>query len=217
VQAGKANVVETLLGYGAQVHIRGKNIYLKKKKKMNNSLIYSHHWIAGPLQETPLHIAARVTEGGEKCVQMLLKSGCDANINRADGVRPLHVAASEGHFGVVRLLLADGADPLLVNINGETPLQVACATSHPGTLSVVQLLLEHVQTGSGSAATYVNTQNSIGETSLHAASNQPRVTTTAKGKYPDRDIAQSLLQDGGDVSLDTYQVRKNLTNKIQLI
>lgn len=24
VQAGKANVVETLLGYGAQVHIRGK-------------------------------------------------------------------------------------------------------------------------------------------------------------------------------------------------
>lgn len=158
------------------------------------------------MQETPLHIAARVTEGGEKCVQMLLKSGCDANINRADGVRPLHVAASEGHFGVVRLLLADGADPLLVNINGETPLQVACGTSHPGTLSVVQLLLEHVQAGSGSAATYVNTRNSIGETSLHAASNQPRITTTAKGKYPDRDIAQSLLQAGGDVSLDTYQV-----------
>ena len=161
MQAGKANVVETLLGYGAQVHIRGKNIYFFSKK-MNNSLIYSHHWIAGPLQETPLHIAARVTEGGEKCVQMLLKSGCDANINRADGVRPLHVAASEGHFGVVRLLLADGADPLLVNINGETPLQVACATSHPGTLSVVQLLLEHVQTGSGSAATYVNTHIQIG-------------------------------------------------------
>uniref|UniRef100_A0A0P5ALS6 No mechanoreceptor potential C n=1 Tax=Daphnia magna TaxID=35525 RepID=A0A0P5ALS6_9CRUS len=185
VQAGKANVVETLLGYGAQVHIR-----------------------AGPLQETPLHIAARVTEGGEKCVQMLLKSGCNANINRADGVRPLHVAASEGHFGVVRLLLADGADPLLVNDNGETPLQVACGTSHPGTLSVVQLLLEHVQAGSGSAATYVNTRNTLGESCLHAASSQPR-TSNAKGKYPDRDIAQFLLQAGGDVGLDTFQTKEN--------
>lgn len=162
---------------------------------------------AGPFQETPLHIAARVTDGGEKCVQMLLKSGCNANINRADGVRPLHVAASEGHFGVVRLLLADGADPLLVNDNGETPLQVACGTSHPGTLSVVQLLLEHVQAGSGSAATYVNTRNTIGETSLHAASCQPRISNI-KGKHPDRDIAQSLLQAGGDVSLDTFQVNE---------
>lgn len=143
-----------------------------------------------------------MTEGGEKCVQMLLKSGCNANINRADGVRPLHVAASEGHFGVVRLLLADGADPLLVNDNGETPLQVACGTSHPGTLSVVQLLLEHVQAGSGSAATYVNTRNTLGETCLHAASSQPRTSNT-KGKYPDRDIAQFLLQAGGDVGLDT--------------
>lgn len=30
VQAGKANVVETLLGYGAQVHIRGKIKIFKK-------------------------------------------------------------------------------------------------------------------------------------------------------------------------------------------
>ena len=160
--------------------------------------------LAGPLQETPLHIAARVTEGGEKCVQMLLKSGCDANISRADGVRPLHVAASQGHSGVVRLLLADGADPLLVNQNGETPLQVACATSHNGTLAVVQLLLDHVRASSGSAATYVNTRNAIGETSLHATSNQPRNPST-KG-HLDRDIAQALLQAGGDVSLDTFQV-----------
>lgn len=29
VQAGKANVVETLLGYGAQVHIQGKSESLK--------------------------------------------------------------------------------------------------------------------------------------------------------------------------------------------
>lgn len=153
-----------------------------------------------------MHIAARVTEGGEKCVQMLLKSGCDANISRADGSRPLHVAASQGHFGVVRLLLADGADPLVMNEIGNTPLQVACATSHSGTLSVVQLLLDHVRASSGSAAIYVNTRNVIGESSLHAASNQPR-SASSKGSHPDRDIAQLLLQSGGDVSLDTYEVK----------
>lgn len=136
---------------------------------------------------------------------MLLKSGCDANISRGDGSRPLHVAASQGHSGVVRLLLADGADPLLVNQSGETPLQVACGTSHSGTLSVVQLLLDHVRANSGSAATYVNTRNAVGESALHAASNQARSTST-KGGHPDRDIAQLLLQAGADVSLDTYQV-----------
>ena len=140
---------------------------------------------------------------------MLLKSGCDANISRGDGSRPLHVAASQGHCGVVRLLLADGADPLLVNQSGQTPLQVACATSQAGTLSVVQLLLDHVQSRSGSAATYVNTRNSVGESALHAASNQPRSATSTKGNHPDRDIAQLLLQAGADVSLDTYQVQIN--------
>ena len=70
---------------------------------------------AGPLQEPPLHIAARTKEGGEKCVQMLLKSGADVNITRADGVTPLHVAAQQGYTAVVQLLLADGADPWLQN------------------------------------------------------------------------------------------------------
>lgn len=162
-------------------------------------------FLAGPLQETPLHIAARVTDGGEKCVQMLLKSGCDANISRADGSRPLHVAASMGHFGVVRLLLADGADPLLMNQNGDTPLQVACGTAHSGTMSVVQLLLDHVRASSGSTAIYVNTRNVIGETSLHAASNQTR-SASNKANHPDRDIAQFLLNSAGDVSIDTYEV-----------
>ena len=70
---------------------------------------------AGKLEETPLHIAASAPEGGEKCVQMLLKSGSDPNLRRSDGDTPLHVAASTGHVDVVRLLLADEADPLRQN------------------------------------------------------------------------------------------------------
>lgn len=140
-------------------------------------------------------------------MQMLLKSGCDANMARADGGSPLHVAANASHAGVVRLLLADGADPTLMNRDGETPLQVACSTSHTGTLAVVQLLLDHVQSKCGSAADYVNSRNVNGETALHAASNQESRAKDAKiDEHLDRDIAQILLQAGGDVSLDTNQV-----------
>jgi len=67
------------------------------------------------MQEAPLHLAARVKDGGQKCVQMLLKSGADVNITRADGMTPLQIAADQGLVSVVQLLLADGADPLLQN------------------------------------------------------------------------------------------------------
>lgn len=72
-----------------------------------------YYKLAGPLEEAPLHLAARVKDGGLKCVQMLLKSGADVNIRRLDGITPLHVAAQHGHISVFQLLLADGADPLL--------------------------------------------------------------------------------------------------------
>ena len=158
---------------------------------------------AGPLQETPLHIASHVLDGGEKCVQMLLKSGCDVNMRRADGATPLMVAADKGHFGVVRLLLVDGADAQLTNDAGETALQIACRVANHSagnSLKVVQLLLEHVRTKNGSSASYVNTRNAIGETALHAASSQPQKDPT------DHDIAQALVQAGGDVSYDTFEV-----------
>lgn len=86
-------------------------------------VFFSFQWIAGKLAETPLHIAARTTgEGGEKCAQMLLKSGSDPNLSRSDGDTPLHVAASVGHVDIARLLLADAADPLIQN-------QVRCSLS----------------------------------------------------------------------------------------
>jgi len=56
-----------------------------------------------------LHIAARVEEG-EKCAQMLLKSGADPNITMENGETPLHVAARNGRLRIIRLLLQDGAD-----------------------------------------------------------------------------------------------------------
>ena len=154
VQAGKANVVETLLGYGAQVHIR-----------------------AGPMEETPLHIASRVPDGGEKCVQMLLKSGCDPNMSDKNGMTALHVAAGQGHYGVVRRLLADGADSLRTDQSGQTPLHVASATVTAAGLQVVHLLLEHVQAKAGSAAAYVNSRYKVVQ--LKCA-RFPRLTLSSK-------------------------------------
>lgn len=55
VEHCKPLVVQTLLGMGAPVEIKG-----------------------GKIKETPLHIASRV-QGGERCAELLLKSGADVN------------------------------------------------------------------------------------------------------------------------------------------
>lgn len=88
VEAAKPAVVETLLGYGADVHVRG-----------------------GRLRETPLHIAARVKDG-DRCALMLLKSGASANLTTDDGQTPVHVSASHGSIPSLLLLLEDGGDAM---------------------------------------------------------------------------------------------------------
>lgn len=88
MESAKPAVVETLLGYGADVHVRG-----------------------GRLRETPLHFAARVKDG-DKCALMLLKSGAGPNLTTDDGQTPVHVAASNGNLETLKLLLEDGGDPL---------------------------------------------------------------------------------------------------------
>ena len=91
VESGKPQVVEALLGHGAQVHIKG-----------------------GKVGETPLHIAARIEEApGEKCTKMLLKSGADTNLAMQDGRTALHISAESGNLLVLRQLLENGADPVM--------------------------------------------------------------------------------------------------------
>lgn len=91
VESAKPIVVETLLGYGADVHIRG-----------------------GKLKETALHIAARVKDG-ERCALMLLKSGAGPNLTTEDGQTPVHVAAQYGNMQTLQFLLEDGGDPQYKN------------------------------------------------------------------------------------------------------
>lgn len=89
MESAKPAVVETLLGYGAEVHIQG-----------------------GALKETPLHLGARVPDG-DRCVLMLLKSGANPNITTENGQTPVHVAAKYGNVQTLDLLMADNGNPLL--------------------------------------------------------------------------------------------------------
>lgn len=88
VEAGNPAVVETLLGYGADLHVRG-----------------------GDLKETPLHIASRV-RNGDRCALMLLKSGASPNLTTDDGQTPVHVASKNGNSVTLALLLEDGGDAM---------------------------------------------------------------------------------------------------------
>lgn len=61
-------------------------------------------------QETPLHIAARVKDG-EKCAEMLVKSGADVNATKENGETALHIGARAGQIKMVKALLEEAADP----------------------------------------------------------------------------------------------------------
>ncbi|KAG1673356.1 Ankyrin-1 [Nymphon striatum] len=116
----KPLVVELLLGYGAQVHIK-----------------------AGETSETPLHIAARV-QNGEKCAEMLLKSGTDVNSAQLEGLTPLHMAINNCRYEVVRELLdlmeSRNDREASEKLNGMSSLMMACEKGH---LETVTLLLQH--------------------------------------------------------------------------
>lgn len=99
MESAKPAVVETLLGYGAEVHVCG-----------------------GRLRETPLHIAARVKDG-DRCALMLLKSGAHPNQATEDGQTPVHVAAKHGNLTTLQFLLEDGGDALRRSLVSSNRLQ----------------------------------------------------------------------------------------------
>lgn len=93
---------------------------------------------------------------------------------------------------------------------------MASRTSH---LPVVLQLLDHVRSHVAvQVSAYVNQQNTIGETALHAAS-QLQHESNHKPNYLiiNKDIIQALLQAGADVSIETFQVRYSIeTNNTDL-
>ncbi|KAG1692590.1 Ankyrin-1 [Nymphon striatum] len=172
----KPLVVELLLGYGAQVHIK-----------------------AGETSETPLHIAARV-QNGEKCAEMLLKSGTDVNSAQLNGETALHFSARYGHLKTTRLLLDDGALPTKRTNEGLTPLHMAINNCR---YEVVRELLDLMESRNDREASekLVNQQTLDGKTSIHYAA----AITKEQCSYENEDIEmiQLLLAYKGNVNLQT--------------
>ncbi|UYV75383.1 hypothetical protein LAZ67_13000071 [Cordylochernes scorpioides] len=154
--------------------------------------------------ETPLHLAAR-TENGERCAELLIKSGAEVNCNQNKGETPLHVAARFGHLKTAELLLEDESGPERQSENGETPLHVACISSH---YAVASKLVDHwkVTHAPDNGSILVNIPNQEGEISLHYAAQVTPATT----HYPneDRDLIKLLLKSGGDVNKEAKATRE---------
>ncbi|ODM89562.1 Ankyrin-3 [Orchesella cincta] len=192
VEAVRPNVVETLLGYGAEVHIKG-----------------------GKDQETPLHIGARVL-GGEKCALMLLKSGANPNITMENGETPLHVAARHGRLKIIRLMLEDGANPQQRGKDGDTPLHFACRYGH---IRVVQELLDYVKKvkSQNECQLYINCVTTKGESALHHAAklsakkiHLSESELDLKRETIGRDIVKLLLDGGASVSRQTKETNETV-------
>ncbi|XP_070196145.1 serine/threonine-protein phosphatase 6 regulatory ankyrin repeat subunit B-like [Littorina saxatilis] len=176
VEHCKPQVVQILLGYGAQIDLKG-----------------------GPNNETPLHIAARTKEG-EKCAEMLLKSGANVNATKENGETPLHVAAMCGQLNMIPALLDDGADPMQMSKSGETPVHVAVRFSH---LQVITTLLNYVARFKSNmdAVMLANQPNHEGETPVHLAGVLSQVQ--AHDEFEDTDIINYLLDFQGDLNVQT--------------
>ncbi|KAG8328790.1 hypothetical protein J6590_101651, partial [Homalodisca vitripennis] len=190
VESCKPAVVETLLGYGADVHVRG-----------------------GKNKETPLHIAARVKDG-EKCALMLLKSGAGPNLTTDDKQTPVHVAASNGNLATLLLLLEDGGDPMFQSKKGETPLHLACANCHA---DEVRHLLSFVKSHHGPemSSQFVNSVNEDGATALHYAG-QITKTEIALRDNPteDKEVVRLLLEAQADVNIQTHKMMESVFHYI---
>ncbi|XP_064453943.1 ankyrin repeat domain-containing protein 6 isoform X5 [Mirounga angustirostris] len=95
---------------------------------------------------TPLHLAAN--KGHLSVVQILLKAGCDLDVQDDDGNTALHEASWHGFSQSAKLLVKAGANVLAKNKAGDTALHVAAALNHK---KVVKILLE-----AGADGTIVN-------------------------------------------------------------
>jgi ankyrin repeat protein len=113
---GHLEIVEWLLGRGAEVHAISKN---------------ATGYTA---------LSGAVARGDAEIVRVLLAHGANARHRYGSGYSPLHEAAAGGKLEIMKLLLAHGADPNARTEDGQTPLSMAEAK---GQIEAAALLHEH--------------------------------------------------------------------------
>jgi len=110
----------------------------------------------GRVKKTLLHIAANC--GHFECLNVLLRKGCDPDIQDISGSTALHLAARNGQKRCVEKLLECNANPDIAGNDGATALHWLAVN---GRVEILKILLQYT---SG-----VNLEDGQGHTALHAA------------------------------------------------
>lgn len=176
----KHQVVQLLIGHGADVTVDG-----------------------GLAKETPLHMAAKV-KGGEKVVDVLIKSGADPDSAKDNGERALHLASRCGNLEVVNILLRENTEVARRSKSGDTPLHFACQNGH---FRIVEALIEQLFRDKTYllARLIVNIPNNLGVTALHSVAGIPEGSAGTEDLV---NTVQILLDHGADLTFSTYQKRE---------
>lgn len=164
--AGHTDVVEFMLGQGANPALRDQNgrtalDAARSAGAMDVARLLANAMKAPGLEGLPVASAAgsnaapsgpwakyngkfkadalfRDASGGDLDeVKSIVQGGGDVNWQREDGRTPLISAAASGHANIVQFMLSQGADPTLRDRNGKTALDVA---REAGARDVVKLL-----------------------------------------------------------------------------
>ncbi|KAG7161085.1 Ankyrin-3-like 5, partial [Homarus americanus] len=135
---GQAALTRSVPLSPGQCHSHQVSATLTRSVPLSPGQCHSHQVSATLTRSVPLspalHLSARVQDG-EKCAEMLLKSGADANLPKDDGQTPLHLAAYYGNLKTLKLLLEDdSAKPLLQSKNSETPVHYVATSGNEAVL-----------------------------------------------------------------------------------
>ncbi|KAK9831130.1 hypothetical protein WJX74_004458 [Apatococcus lobatus] len=122
--------------------------------------------------------------------QLLALPHCDRNAQDADGLTPLHWAASKGAGGILDLLIAKGANVNITSHDGWTPLHEAATNGH---VSAVKALIK--------AGVQVHAKTSNGLTALHNAASAGHMA-----------VVQQLLEAGSSINARTASGTNALYN-----
>nr|XP_025718385.1 ankyrin repeat domain-containing protein 6 isoform X5 [Callorhinus ursinus] len=143
---------------------------------------------------TPLHLAAN--KGHLSVVQILLKAGCDLDVQDDGDQTALHRATVVGNTDVIAALIQEGCALDRQDKAGDTCLHVAARYNH---LSIIKLLL--------SAFCSVHEKNQAGDTALHvaAALNHKKVVKILLEAGADG----TIVNNAGQTPLETARYHNN--------